>query len=103
MRRLLICSLAGLLLVAGVRAEEARTPVRIGVSAGVTGPYAAFGVQLKNGASQAIEDINKAGGLSGRKFEPVYGDDASDPKQGVSVAGRDGPSKRRALAGRVLP
>jgi branched-chain amino acid transport system substrate-binding protein len=88
MRRLLICSLAGLLLVAGVRAEVARAPVRIGVSAGVTGPYAAFGVQLKNGASQAIEDINKAGGLNGRKFEPVYGDDASDPKQGVSVANK---------------
>jgi len=35
---------------------------------------------------QAVEDINKAGGILGQKLSASYGDDASDPKQGVSVA-----------------
>ncbi|WP_163311902.1 ABC transporter substrate-binding protein, partial [Enterobacter cloacae] len=38
--------------------------------------------------TQAVEDINKAGGVKGQKFELSSGDDASDPKQGVSVANK---------------
>ena len=45
-----------------------------------------FGAQLKNGAEQAVEDINAAGGILGQKIELVFGDDAADPKQGRSVA-----------------
>jgi len=41
---------------------------------------------MKNGVDQAVEDINKAGGILGQKLVASYGDDASDPKQGVSVA-----------------
>ncbi|TSB05636.1 ABC transporter substrate-binding protein, partial [Streptomyces benahoarensis] len=74
--------------IGAAQAQDKGGPIKIGVSAGVTGPYAAFGVQVKNGVSQAIEDINKAGGIKGRPFEPIYGDDASDPKQGVSIANK---------------
>ncbi|MFZ0373438.1 MAG: branched-chain amino acid ABC transporter substrate-binding protein, partial [Xanthobacteraceae bacterium] len=35
---------------------------------------------------QAAADINKAGGILGQKISVEYGDDVSDPKQGVSVA-----------------
>ncbi|MDP4005227.1 branched-chain amino acid ABC transporter substrate-binding protein [Methylobacterium sp. NEAU K] len=62
--------------------------MKIGVAAPLTGPYAAFGAQIRNGASQAIDDINKAGGIKGRTLEILIGDDASDPKQGVSVANK---------------
>jgi branched-chain amino acid transport system substrate-binding protein len=88
MRSGLSIALSSLFMIGSACAGDAAGPVKIGVSAGVTGPHAAFGVQVKNGASQAIEDINKAGGIKGRLFEPVYGDDASDPKQGVSVANK---------------
>ena len=54
----------------------------------MTGPNAAFGAQLKNGAEQAAADINAAGGINGQKIELVFGDDVSDPKQGVSVANK---------------
>jgi branched-chain amino acid transport system substrate-binding protein len=87
-RTILSITIAGLLTIGAVQAEEKRGLLKIGISAGVTGAYAAFGVQVKNGASQAIEDINKAGGIKGRLLEPIYGDDASDPKQGVSVANK---------------
>nr|WP_167367642.1 branched-chain amino acid ABC transporter substrate-binding protein [Methylobacterium pseudosasicola] len=71
-----------------VQAQDTSGPVKIGVAAPLTGPYAAFGAQIRNGASQAIEDLNKAGGIKGRLFETVVGDDASDPKQGVSLANK---------------
>ncbi|MBV8790941.1 MAG: branched-chain amino acid ABC transporter substrate-binding protein [Pseudolabrys sp.] len=62
--------------------------IKFGVQGPVTGPNAAFGAQLKNGADQAIADINAAGGIMGQKIAVQYGDDASDPKQGVSVANK---------------
>jgi branched-chain amino acid transport system substrate-binding protein len=60
--------------------------IKIAVGGPLTGPNAAFGAQLKNGADQAAQDINAAGGILGKKIELVFGDDVSDPKQGVSVA-----------------
>ncbi|TXN01252.1 branched-chain amino acid ABC transporter substrate-binding protein [Methylobacterium sp. WL64] len=88
MKKLLSITIFGLLTMGTAQAQDKGGPIKIGVSAGLTGPYAAFGVQVKNGVSQAIEDINKAGGIKGRPFEPIYGDDASDPKQGVSIANK---------------
>jgi branched-chain amino acid transport system substrate-binding protein len=62
--------------------------IKFGVTGPVTGPNAAFGAQIKNGADQAIADINAAGGILGQKISVEYGDDASDPKQGVSIANK---------------
>ncbi|MEL7049513.1 MAG: ABC transporter substrate-binding protein, partial [Pseudomonadota bacterium] len=43
--------------------------IKIGVAGPLTGPNAAFGAQLKNGAEQAVADINAAGGINGKKVE----------------------------------
>lgn len=60
--------------------------LRIGVAGPMTGTDAAFGAQLKNGVEQAVADINAAGGIAGKQLELFVGDDAADPRQGVSVA-----------------
>ena len=60
--------------------------VKIGMGGPITGPSAATGAQMKNGVDQAAADINAAGGILGKKIVLSYGDDVSDPKQGVSVA-----------------
>ncbi|WP_442581307.1 branched-chain amino acid ABC transporter substrate-binding protein [Mesorhizobium sp. ASY16-5R] len=60
----------------------------IGVGGPITGPNAAFGAQLQKGAEQAAADINAAGGINGEQVKIVVGDDASDPKQGISVANK---------------
>jgi branched-chain amino acid transport system substrate-binding protein len=52
----------------------------------MTGPYAAFGRQLRLGAEQAVADINAAGGVLGRKVQLEVGDDLCDPKQARAVA-----------------
>ena len=69
-------------------ASGASAQIKIGVAGPLTGPNAAFGAQLKNGTEQAAADINAKGGINGQKIELVFGDDASDPKQGVSVANK---------------
>lgn len=69
-------------------AGAANAQIKLGVGGPITGPNAAFGAQLKNGAEQAVADINKAGGILGEKIVLSVGDDVSDPKQGVSVANK---------------
>ena len=60
--------------------------LKLGVGGPMTGSDAAFGAQLKNGVEQAVADINAAGGINGQQIELFVGDDAADPRQGVSVA-----------------
>jgi branched-chain amino acid transport system substrate-binding protein len=60
--------------------------IPIAVVGPVTGQYASFGQQMTNGAQMAVEDINAAGGVLGKKLDLDVGDDACDPKQAVAVA-----------------
>ncbi|MBL8574827.1 MAG: branched-chain amino acid ABC transporter substrate-binding protein [Hyphomicrobiaceae bacterium] len=81
--------IAGLALTTSLlMSSVAFAQVKIGVAGPLTGPNAAFGAQLKNGAEAAAAEINAAGGINGQKIELVFGDDVSDPKQGVSVANK---------------
>ena len=66
-----------LLLAGGAHAQ-----VKLAVAGPVTGANAAFGAQLTQGVEQAVEDINKVGGILGQKIQVEVGDDVSDPKQG---------------------
>jgi branched-chain amino acid transport system substrate-binding protein len=82
MLRSLALTLAGLLAVAPASAQNA---VRIGLSAPLTGPDAVFGQGLRQGAEQAVADLNRAAG--GRpRWVLVPADDAGDPKQAAAVA-----------------
>jgi branched-chain amino acid transport system substrate-binding protein len=78
---------AGIALSGAAQAQD-KIGVKFGVGAPITGPNAAFGAQLKNGAEQAVADINAAGGILGKQITLSVGDDVSDPKQGVSVANK---------------
>jgi branched-chain amino acid transport system substrate-binding protein len=69
-------------------AGPATAQVKFGMAGPITGPSAATGAQMKNGVEQAAIDINAAGGILGQKIVVQYGDDVSDPKQGVSVANK---------------
>src|SRR5246127_5061331 len=60
--------------------------ITIAVAGPMTGGESAFGRQMKNGAEQAVKDLNAGGGLLGKKLALEVGDDACDPKQARSVA-----------------
>ncbi len=79
---------ADLALSAMHEAAAAPAPIKIGVGGPMTGSDAVFGAQMRNGIEQAVRDINAAGGILGRKLTVEIGDDAGDPKQGVSVANK---------------
>jgi branched-chain amino acid transport system substrate-binding protein len=85
MKRLSLTALAigtGLLFGGTASAQD----ITIGVAGPMTGQYASFGQQLKNGAELAVADINAAGGVMGKKLKLEVGDDACDPKQARAVA-----------------
>ncbi len=60
--------------------------VTIAVAGPMTGGESAFGRQMKNGAEQAIKDLNAAGGVLCQKIHLVVKDDACDPNQSVAIA-----------------
>ena len=77
---------AGAALLAAGALAPARADIEIATAGPITGSNATFGAQLKEGAEQAVADINAHGGVLGQKLDLNIGDDACDPKQAVSVA-----------------
>ncbi|MDQ0321158.1 branched-chain amino acid transport system substrate-binding protein [Pararhizobium capsulatum DSM 1112] len=67
-------------------ASTAYADITIGLVAPLTGPVAAYGAQVKNGAEAAVAEINKNGGILGEQVVLKLADDAGEPKQGVSAA-----------------
>ncbi|QPF82673.1 branched-chain amino acid ABC transporter substrate-binding protein [Bradyrhizobium genosp. L] len=73
--------------------------ITIAVAGPMTGSESAFGRQMKNGADQAVADINAAGGVLGKKLALESDDDACDPKQARSIAEKIGSAKIPFVAG----
>ena len=71
----------------------------VAVAGPMTGGESAFGRQMKNGAEQAVADINAAGGVLGKKLALDVEDDACDPKQARSVAEKIASAKIPFVAG----
>src|SRR6201995_3683307 len=73
--------------------------ITVGVAGPMTGGESAFGRQMKNGAEQAVADLNAAGGVLGKKLALQVGDDACDPKQARSIAEKIANAKIPFVAG----
>ena len=87
MKTLYGAGLAAVFAVA-LTGSAARADMLLGVTGPITGANASFGAQLTRGVHQAADDINAKGGILGQKIVVEDGDDASDPKQGISVANK---------------
>jgi branched-chain amino acid transport system substrate-binding protein len=70
------------LLAATLAAQET---IKIGEFASLTGKEAVFGQNAHKGTLLAIEEINAAGGLLGRKVELITEDDQSKPGESATV------------------
>ena len=57
-------------------------PIVIGASVSLTGDFSADGQAFQRGYNLWASDVNKAGGLMGRKVKLIFLDDKSDPTQG---------------------
>src|SRR5437763_9649116 len=72
--------LLGTIVLAGLcAAGNAQQPVRIGSTLALTGPLSATGMIHKVAGEIYVEELNKRGGLLGRKVEWVLKDDQSRP------------------------
>lgn len=78
----LTAAIAGLFTF-GAAAQET---IKIGVIQPLTGPFAASGTYVTNGARIAADEINAKGGVLGKKIELVVEDNKSNPTEAASVA-----------------
>lgn len=69
-----------------VVAQSNTEPIYFGVSGPLTGRAAQYGAQWKKGFDLALDEINGAGGVDGRKIEYIFEDSQADPKQSVVIA-----------------
>ena len=63
----------------GISASE----IVIGTHQDLSGPIKVWGVPVSNGMKMAVEEINAAGGINGRKLRMVLEDNGYDPKKAV--------------------
>ncbi|MBL0226478.1 MAG: ABC transporter substrate-binding protein [Geobacteraceae bacterium] len=68
------------------QAAVAAAPIKIGALFAVTGPAAFLGEPERNTAKMVVDEINKAGGVKGRKLELVTYDTAGDATKAVQLA-----------------
>ncbi|NLK52786.1 MAG: ABC transporter substrate-binding protein [Syntrophomonadaceae bacterium] len=76
------------LVVSGCGSNEKTTAgdtIKIGFLGGKTGNHAHYGIETLKGMQMAVEDINNAGGLLGKKVEIVEGDHGSNSSEAASV------------------
>jgi len=59
------------------------TEIVLGTHMDLSGPIKSWGIPASNGAKLAVEQINAAGGINGRRIRYILEDDAYDPKKAV--------------------
>jgi branched-chain amino acid transport system substrate-binding protein len=63
-------------------------PIRIGMLTSLTGNFTPWGVQVRGGMQLAVNEVNQAGGVNGRKLELVEADDQSKGEEGTRTIER---------------
>jgi branched-chain amino acid transport system substrate-binding protein len=82
-RRVILAAGLFAALAGGAQAQE---PIKVGLVAALSGQSAISGEAITRGLTVAIDEINAAGGIGGRKIELVRRDDESNPAKGVAAA-----------------
>jgi branched-chain amino acid transport system substrate-binding protein len=87
-RSLVFAVLAGFLAGAAdgpARAQDAKD-LKIGLLLSLSGPAAAFGIPERDAVQILADDINKKGGVNGRKIEIAIYDDTTNPTEAARGA-----------------
>ena len=64
----------------------APTAINVGLNMELSGGVASYGTNSKDGATLAIEEINKAGGVLGKQLNPIVKDCKSLPDEAMSAS-----------------
>ena len=86
--RSIVGKLAGAIVAAAVVASSANAQqeILIGYHGPMTGPASWVGLGGRDGALLALDEINAAGGVNGRKIRMISYDDAAKPSEAEAVA-----------------
>ena len=71
------------LTVVSAAAGQARAPVELAMISPLTGPLSFVGQDNRAGVLAAVNELNRQGGVKGRRIQLTVFDDASNPSQGV--------------------
>ncbi len=89
MKKGMILGLAGFLILSlvGLNSDVASAAgeIVIGNASSLTGTAAQYGISTYEGLEVAMDEINAAGGVLGKKIVILKGDDSGDPRQAVNV------------------
>ncbi|MDR2659971.1 MAG: ABC transporter substrate-binding protein [Spirochaetaceae bacterium] len=84
-----ICGIAGILTAAVVLffagCKSGSDAIKIGGIFPLSGEVAVYGLEARDGVLLAIDEINAAGGINGKKVELVYEDDEGNPEKSVNA------------------
>ncbi len=82
---LVVCMCLLVALLAGCAGKKEQSSIKIGVITSLTGERAQTGVYTKNAGLIAVDEINKAGGVLGKKLELVFEDDSGTDAGSVNA------------------
>jgi branched-chain amino acid transport system substrate-binding protein len=69
-----------------IRTCAAADTIKIGIPLPLTGRHSPFGQHEKRAFMLALQEINAAGGVKGKKLDFVFADDQSKPETGLTAA-----------------
>lgn len=85
-------SVVAMLFLAACGGEAERGPVggtfRIGFTGTLSGEFASYALEMRQGVELAVDEINRDGGIGGAEVEIVSADDRGEPSQGPVIAQR---------------
>jgi len=87
-KKLISTALVSFSLLCLSSAALAAAPIKIGALFAVTGPASFLGEPERNTAQMVVDEINKAGGIKGRKLELITYDTGGDATKAVQLANK---------------
>lgn len=85
---ILVVGLITILFSGCEKAGKSEDEIKIGLNYELSGGVATYGQSNVNGILMAIDEINEAGGVLGKKIKPIKIDNKSDSAEATSVATR---------------
>ncbi|HEX3184310.1 MAG TPA: ABC transporter substrate-binding protein, partial [Pyrinomonadaceae bacterium] len=72
----------------GTNVSDGGGEIVVGYYGDLTGRTASFGQSTRNGVEMAVDEINKAGGIMGRKVRVIVEDDQGEPNKAATVVSK---------------
>jgi len=85
--RVIRVALVAAVALAAVVCQKANT-IRIGLVVPLSGDVKTFGESVMNGAMLAFEELNQAGGISGKEIQVFTSDDKNDPTEAANAGSK---------------